>query len=76
MQGLFVLTVGYVDVKTYIHYQSVTILLKECILFIDCLYYLLVRFHSYCLYLQYQGSIREITSVPYRYFVLSYALYY
>ena len=38
-EDLFVLTVGYVDIKTYIHYQSITILLKEYILFIGYIVY-------------------------------------
>ena len=63
-QGLFVLTVGYVDIKTYIHKQSIIILLKEHILFVGCLYYVLVHFHSCCFYIQYHGGIREITSMP------------
>ena len=63
LQGLFVLTVGYVDIKTYIHEQSITILLKEYILFMFCLYYSSVHFHSFCFYIQYPGGIREITSM-------------
>ena len=38
-EDLFVLTVGYVDIKTYIYYQSITILLKEYILFIGYIVY-------------------------------------
>ena len=39
LQGLLILTVGYVYVKTYIHQQSITSLLKEYILFTGCLHY-------------------------------------
>ena len=60
LQGMFVLTVGYL----YILEQSITILLKECILFIGCLHYLPVHFHSCCFYIQYHGGVREITSMP------------
>ena len=60
IQGLFVLTVGYVDMTTY----PPTILLKEYVLFIGCLYYLSVHCHSCCLYIQHHGGIREITSTP------------
>ena len=59
-QGLFVLTVGYVDMTIY----PPTMLLKEYILFIDCLYYLSVDCHSCCLYIQHHGGITEITSTP------------
>ena len=62
LQGLFVLSVGYVDVRTYplIKYSM---LLKEHILFIRFLYllYLSVHFHSYYFYMQYHGTITEIT---------------
>ena len=57
------MTVGYVDIKTYIHQQSINILLKEYILFIGRLYYLSVLFHSCSFYNQYRGSIREIASM-------------
>ena len=60
IQGLFVLTVGYVDMTTY----PPTVLLKEYVLFIGCLYYLSVHCHSCCLYIQHHGGIREITSTP------------
>ena len=64
LQGFFVLTVGYVDIKTYIHKQSITILLKEYILFIGCLNYLSVHFHSCCFNIQYHGGRGEISSMP------------
>ena len=38
--------------------------MNEYILFICCLYYLSVHFHSYSFYIQYRGGIREITSLP------------
>ena len=60
LQGFFGLTVVYVNIKTYTHQQSITILLKGYILFIGCLYYLSVHFHSCCFYTQYHGGIREI----------------
>ena len=41
-----------------IHQQSITILLEENILFIDCLYYLSV--HYCCFYIQYYGGIKEM----------------
>ena len=62
MQGLFVLTVGYVDMNTF-PLISNTILLKKYILFIVCLYCLSVHFHSCCFYIQYHGGIREINSM-------------
>ena len=61
LQGLFVLTPSHVDIKTYISYQSNTMLLKGYVLFIGCLYYLLVHFHSCCFYIQCHGGIRETT---------------
>ena len=64
LQGLFVLTVGYKDIKTDIHLQSITILLKRYIFFIGCLYYLSLHFHSCCFYIQSPGGIRMITSMP------------
>ena len=63
LQGLFVLTIGYVDMTTYPltkYYFTV----KEYLLFVGCLYYLSAHFHSYCFYIQYHGGIREITSMP------------
>ena len=63
LQDLFVLTVSYIVIKTYIHQQCITILLKGYILFMGCLYYLSIYFHSsYCI--QYDGGITEITSMP------------
>ena len=38
--------------------------MKECILFIDSLYYLSVLFHSCCFYIQHHGGRKEITSMP------------
>ena len=64
LQGFFGLTVVYVNIKTYTHQQSITILLKGYILFIGCLYYLSVHFHSCYFYIQNHRGIRDITSMP------------
>ena len=64
LQGFFGLTVVYVNIKTYTHQQSITILLKGYILFIGCLYYLSVHFHSCYFYIQYHKCIGKITSLP------------
>ena len=62
---MFVLTVGYVDIKTICTNKIFLYYWKNIyILFIDCLYYLSVHFHSCCFYNQYHGCIREITSMP------------
>ena len=63
IQGLFVLTVGYVDMTTYLPTKYYYII-EEYILFIGYLYYLSVHCHSCCFYIQHHGSIREITSTP------------
>ena len=57
IQGLLVLTVGYVDMTIYPLTQIITILLKAYILFIGYLYYLSVHCHSCCFYIQYHGDI-------------------
>ena len=59
IQGLFVATVGYVDVTTYslTNYHYI-------ILFTVCLYYSSVHCHSCCFYIQYYGGIRDIISMP------------
>ena len=38
--------------------------MKEYVLFIGCLYYLSVHFHSCCFHILYHGGIREITFIP------------
>ena len=53
LQGLLVLTVGYVDVKTY---PLTKYYLKDYISFIGCLHYLIVHFRSCCFYIQYHGG--------------------
>ena len=58
LQGLFVLTIINVDIKTYIHQQSIIILLKEYILFIGCLYYFSVQFNSCYFYIRVMESWR------------------
>ena len=45
-------------------YDHITLLLKEYILFIGCLNYLSVHFHSCCFFIQYHGGIRELTFIP------------
>ena len=61
IQGLFVLTVSYVDITTT-RLKSINILLKGHRLFICCLYYLSVHCHFKCFYKQYHGDVTEITS--------------
>ena len=46
---------SYIDVTTYPLTKYFIILLKEYILFIGCLYYLSIHFHSCCFYVQYHG---------------------
>ena len=74
IQGLFALTVGYLR-YCYISTNKVSlILLKEYTLFICCLYYLSVHFHSCCFYIKYHGGIRDTTSVPVQ--IFCFVLYY
>ena len=63
IQGLFVLTVGYVDVTTY-PLTKYYYIIERVYFFIRYLYYLSVRCQSCCFYIQYYGGIRDITSMP------------
>ena len=51
-------------------------MLYYIILFIGCLHYLSVHFHSCSFYIQYHVSIRELTPCQCRYFVFNCVLYY
>ena len=63
VQGLFLLTVGHVDMITYPVTKYYYII--ERVYFIYWLFILFIsKYHSCCFYIQHHGVIREMTSMP------------
>ena len=76
LQDMFVLTVGYIDMTKYLLTKYCYVIERVSVIFIGCLYYLLVHFQTCCFYIQYHRGTREINAMPDRYFALCYVLYY
>ena len=66
LQGLFVLTVVYVDMTTHPVRKYCHVIKRASFIdkFFYIFYYSSVHFSSCCFCMQYHGAIREITSMP------------
>ena len=71
LQGWFVLTVGYIDMTTYPQVKYCHIIERVYFIYKLFMFYVYIRsiylsadFQSSYFYIQYHGSISEITSVP------------